>query len=154
MNKQIGLSLVELLIALSVMGIALGALVSSQIFSFRVTKESQQTSLAKDIASQQMEKIRGYGYGSYANCPGTAPGSSAPACSGSETVSNYSGYTLSWNITNSPAAGLDLSPPPIVGVTVTVSWDDESYILSTYLSCADAGDFSSTNVPCPIESMR
>jgi prepilin-type N-terminal cleavage/methylation domain-containing protein len=160
MKGQSGLTLVELLIALAVIGIAMAALISSQILSFKVTRDAQKSSLAKDIASQQIEVIRGYGFGSYMNCPTTSPSSPAPACTGSQSVSNYAGYTLAWSITNAPknpsnlTQTLNLTKPALVGVSVTVSWTGGSYVLSSYLSCADAGEFSFTTVPCPAESMR
>lgn len=163
MKQRSGLSLVELLVAMSVIGIAFAALISSQVFSFKVTKESQQSSIAKDIASQQMETIRGYGYAVYKNCPSrlTLSNSAAPICSKSgQTISNHSGYTLDWSVTNQPlnpgktSDSITLSPPPLVGVTVTVKWGNESYVLTSYLSCADAGDSSSTTINCPSDSLR
>jgi type II secretory pathway pseudopilin PulG len=170
MKQNSGLGIIEIMVALAIIGIAFVALAFSQVYSFRVTGNSQKTALAKDIASKKMEEIRGFGYSSFRACPSSTPITPPFACSASnESVANQAGYSLSWTITNQPKNPSDLSQtlsapsaadpkPSLVGTTVTVSWQEgagtKSYVLSSYLSCADAGDFSSTTVPCPIESMR
>jgi type II secretory pathway pseudopilin PulG len=170
MKLQSGLGIVEIMVAISIIGIAFVALAFSQVHSFRTTADSQKTALAKDIASKKMEEIRGLGYGAYRSC---VPASTDTSCVASgQTISNQLGYSLAWTITNQPKNPSDLTKtlpvpendtngipkPALVGVTVTVSWQEgsaaKSYVLSSYLSCADAGDFSSTTVPCPTASIR
>jgi prepilin-type N-terminal cleavage/methylation domain-containing protein len=164
MKQQSGLGLVEIIVAIAIIGIAFVALAFSQVYSFQTTGKSQKTAIAKDIASKKMEEIRGLGYGTYKGC---ASGTTNTTCvTSNQAVTNQPGYSLSWTITNQPKNPSDLTKtvtlnnpgPPLVGVTVTVSWQEGSstknYVLSSYLSCADAGDFSSTNVPCPLASMR
>jgi type II secretory pathway pseudopilin PulG len=170
MKQNSGIGIIEIMVAIAIIGIAFVALAFSQVYSFRVTGNSQKTALAKDIASKKMEEIRGYGYGSFRACPATTPITPPMPCSASgQSVSNQAGYSLAWTITNQPKNPSNLSQtlaapsaadpkPSLVGTTVTVSWQEgaatKSYVLSSYLSCADASDFSSTNVPCPVESMR
>lgn len=165
MRKQSGLGIVEIMVALSIIGIAFVALAFSQVYSFRATGDSQKTAIAKDIASKKMEEIRGLGYATYKGC---VPNSTNAAClTSNQSVTNQSGYSLSWVITNQPKNPSKLTqtlptpttanPAALVGVTVTASWQQgsstKSYVLSSYLSCADAGDFSSTNVPCPKDTI-
>ncbi len=156
MRESQGLSLIEVLISFSIMSIVFLALAMSQVYGFRTTRDSLEASTARDLASEQIEVIRGYGYASYQNCPATSPiGASAdfdngfPTCSGSDSrISNFPGYTLAWAIAlpdNIPVT----DPPFLLGVEVTVQRDDLSYVLASYLSCADAGDLSVTDIPCP-----
>lgn len=170
MKQQTGLGIVEIMVAISIIGIAFVALAFSQVYSFRTTGNSQKTAIAKDAASKKMEEIRGVGYETYRTCAASSTNTSCVASG--QTVTNQPGYSLAWSITNQPKNPSDLTKtlptpdvdangrpkPSLVGVTVTVSWQEGSspktYVISSYLSCADAGDFSSTNVPCPKESLR
>lgn len=173
--KRDGVGIVELLVVIAVIGVTFLAMASSQFLSFKVTRAAQETSGAKDIASRKMEQIRGYGYFTYANCrdgEGSVYISVAPGCQGKITAQNdkngdllgNDGYTLSWTIDNTPVnprgGGADLatfSTPPLISVSVTASWGNgsaDNYSLQSYLSCADAGEFSFTGVPCPAQSME
>jgi hypothetical protein len=134
--------------------VVFGVLASSQVLGFRVTRDSAETALARDLATKQMELIRAYGYGTYKGCPGTAVSQTGiPACSAQNQPTDKAGYTMSWSLTNRPQGIPVLSPPPLVGVNVTVSYRGKSYVLSSYLSCADGGDYSFTNANCPSESL-
>ena len=173
--KRDGIGLVELLVVISVIGVTFLAMASSQILSLKVTRSAQETAAAKDITSRKMEQIRGYGYFMYANCKdgeGSVYISVAPGCQGKVTgqsdtsgdLLGHDNYTLSWTIDNTPvnprSGGADLSTfstPPLISISVTASWGSgtsDSYSLQSYLSCADAGEFSFTGVPCPAESME
>lgn len=165
-HSQAGLSLIEVLISFSIVSIVFLALAMSQVYGFRTTRDSLEASTARDLASEQIEVIRGYGYASYgkrtgyAGCSTTSPiGASNdfdegfPTCSGIDnSIANFPGYTVSWTI--APSDDIPTTDPPaLYDVEVTVERDDLTYVLSSYLSCADAGDLSVTNVPCPEESL-
>lgn len=159
MRSQAGLSLLELLIAFVIITIAFLALAMSQVTGLRTTRDALDVSVARDIASRQMEQMRGLGHFYFKDCPATS--TSVMACEKSnQAVSGYPGYTLSWRATNQPqnpantSAALVMSPSPLVSVEVTVAWRGKTYRLASYLSCADAGELSSTSVACPKESMR
>lgn len=168
MRNAQGLSLIEVLISFSIMSIVFLALAMSQVYGFRTTRDSLEASTARDLASEQIEIIRGYGYTTYAKrtnpayagCPTISPSGSNdnvdagfPDCSGSDdTVANFPGYTLAWEI--APSDGVSATDPPaLYDVEVTVERDDLTYTLSNYLSCADAGEFSVTGVSCPSNSL-
>ena len=161
MRRTDGLSLIEILIAFAIISVTFTALMMSQITGFRVTRSSAQASLARDVASEHMYVLRSYGFHNYEDCGvGNTPvDATSPACSGSQAVPNQNGYTLSWTITNNPTRsdGTAFNPvvtdPHLLGVNVTVSWGDGDYTLSSFLSCADVGEFSSTSVPCPVSSL-
>lgn len=165
MNNR-GISLIEVLIAFAIITIVFVALAMSQVLGFRVTHDSVQVAEARDIATEQLEIIRGFGFPYYQTCPDTDP-TVGPACQNAsfpagDTVANHNAYTMRWNITNAPVdeAGNPINPSgtdggvALVGVEVVVSWRDDSYVLSTFLSCADADEFSSSTVPCPKGSLR
>jgi type II secretory pathway pseudopilin PulG len=156
MRNTQGLSLIEVLVSFSVVSIVFLALAMSQVFGFRTTRDSLEASTARDLASEQIEIIRSYGYISYQDCPSTSPsGASAnfsdgfPSCSGSDdSIDNFPGYTLAWAIALPDDVPVT-DPPFLLDVEVTVQRDDLIYVLASYLSCADAGDLSVTNIPCP-----
>lgn len=153
-----GLSLIEVLVALSIISIVFLALAMSQVFGFRTARDSLEASTARDLASRQIEVIRSYGYASYAGCPTSMPsGTVAPICSGSETDTSNPGYTVAWEITNAPPGIPTTTPPALLGVRVETQYGPQSnrraYTLASYLSCADAGNLSVTNVPCPETSL-
>lgn len=160
MKQSEGLSIVELLVSLAIISIVFVALASSQALGFKTTKQSVEMSTARDVASQQMEIIRSYGYFSYLDCPTGEPFLSiAPACKVEGlTLAEHSGFSLNWEITNAPlnTSGGTINPTggvALVQVDVEVTWDESSFGLTSYLSCADAGDFSMTEVPCPEGSL-
>lgn len=172
MKNAQGLSLIEVLVAFAVISIVFMALAMSQLTGFRATRDSVEASTARDLASRQIEIIRGYGYATYAQrttvlgifagCATTSPtGSSAeldvpapfPNCTGSDSdITNFPGYTVSWTIAPSDDVRTT-DPPALYDVDVTVSRDDFTYTLASYLSCADAGELSVTGVSCPEESL-
>lgn len=156
MRGSQGLSLIEVLISFSIISIVFLALAMSQIYGFRTTRDALEAATARDLASEQIEIIRSHGYVSYQDCPTTSPtGASAdfddgfPTCSGSDdSITNFPGYTVAWTITLPD--GIPVTDPPfLLGVEVTAQRDDLTYVLASYLSCADAGDLSVTNIPCP-----
>lgn len=158
MRNTQGLSLIEVLISFSIMSIVFLALAMSQVYGFRTTRDALEASTARDLASEQIEIIRSYGYASYQDCPTTSPsGASAdfddgfPTCSGSDdTINNFPGYTVAWTIALPDDTRVRVTDPPfLLDVEVTARRDDLTYVLASYLSCADAGDLSVTNIPCP-----
>lgn len=174
MRTSQGLSLIEVLVAFSIISIVFLALAMSQTTGFRVTRDAIAVSTARDIASRQIEIIRGYGYVTYgrraattttpvyAGCATTSPSGSGqdidaagfiPRCSGTDNaITNFPNYVVSWSITPSddvPAT----DPPALYDVEVRAGRGNTNYVLSTYLSCADAGELSVTGVPCPRQSL-
>jgi prepilin-type N-terminal cleavage/methylation domain-containing protein len=168
MKHQSGVSLVELLVALGIASVVFAVLASSQVLGFRVTRESAEVSQARDLATKQMELIRAFGFNMYNLCPtslnpdavalsssgSSSSSSSIPTCKAENQPTGKSGYTMSWTINNQPTGIKATTPKALVSVNVTVSYKgNKSYTLSTYLSCADAGDFALADVRCPDASL-
>ena len=163
MRQSSGISLVEIIVTFSIIAIAFLALTMSQILGFRVTQDSAQSATARDIATQQLETIRGFGYVFYQDCPTLNP-TVGPACQNAsfpamDDVPNHQGYTIWWSVTNAPIdiTGNAINPaeltPALVGIEVRVNWDGGSYDLTSYMSCADAGEFSNNAIFCPSGSL-
>lgn len=156
MKSAQGVSLIEVLISFSIISVVFLALAASQVTGFRVTRDSLDAAAARDLASEQIETIRSHGYAAYQGCPDASPSGASddfdsgfPNCSGSDsTINNFPGYTLTWAI-SLPDGVPVMDPPFLLDVEVTAQRDDLNYVLASYLSCADAGDLSVTNVPCP-----
>lgn len=155
-RRVAGLTIIELMIALAIIGIAFAALAYAQVTGFRVTRSSQGAAIAKDLGMKQLEVIRGLGYGLYRDCPDAGPTeeSGLPPCSGSEADETHPGFTVHWSITSSPAGVNALDPPALKGVEIHVTWEDTRYDLVGYLSCGDPGETAMTEVPCPRASLR
>lgn len=153
MRTRRGFTLVELLVAIAVIGIAFTALAMTQLSGFRVTQDAVQTAVARDVATRQMEDLRALGYARLVRCGET----DQPACTaGPAPDEEEPRFLLSWSVSDDLSAiGVpSLAPPPLLDVQVEVTWPDGSYQLGSLLSCADAGASSSTNVDCPKESMN
>lgn len=158
MRKAQGLTIIEVLVSFSIVSIVFLALAMSQVFGFRTTRNSLEASTARDLASEQIEIIRSHGYIAYQDCPTTSPSGAStdfdaafPTCSGSDgSTDSFPGYTLDWAIAPPDVTRVRVTDPPfLLDVEVSVQRDDLTYVLASYLSCADAGDLSVTNIPCP-----
>lgn len=155
-SRHEGLTIIELLVTIAIIGITFLALAMSQITGFRVTRDSAEAAIAKDAATEQMETIRAWGYEQYKGCPAIEPtASDAPKCEGTATLSNNTNLTLQWRVDNRPPEIKPLDPPPLVSVIVTVTNNNggTDYELYTYLSCADADFLSATQIQCPVTSI-
>lgn len=159
-----GLTLIEVMVALVFTGIAFTALAMSQVTGFRVTRSSQEAAIAKDLAMRQMETFRGYGFDPFVMCPTIdadtyKPGTYAgyPSCEGTEMSSDHPRFTIDWSLSNRPQGTKLMSPPALVETKITVSWDDKGrtrdYFLTSYMSCGDPGQFATTDVPCPKDTL-
>lgn len=150
-GRASGFSLLELLVALAMIGVAFGALAYVQVTGFRVTRSSQGAAIAKDLGMKQLEILRGRGYQAYRDCTDGAAG-----CSGTEVDDEHPSFSVSWTITDAPAGVKLLSgtePPALLGVEIQVTWEDTRYDLVGYLSCGDPGKTGTTETPCPRESL-
>lgn len=164
-RSQHGLTLIEVMVALVFTGIAFTALALSQVTGFKVTRSSQQTVIAKDVGMRQLELFRGYGFHPFVRCPTIDPEvynpdsyTGYPACEATQASADHPGFTLDWSLTNNPAGTKLMSPDPaLVEVKIDVFWQsgDETkhFYLTSYLSCGDPGEFATTNVPCPKETL-
>jgi prepilin-type N-terminal cleavage/methylation domain-containing protein len=158
-----GMTLIEVMVALVFTGIAFTALALSQVTGFRVTRSSQETTIAKDLAMRQMELFRSYGFEPFKRCPTFDPELDGwvgyPECEDDLLSTEHPGFGVEWEITNNPAGTKVMSPPALIEVNVTVTWNSrvggaKEFYLTSYLSCGDPGEGATTNVPCPKTSLR
>ncbi len=119
--------MIEVLIAVVVLGLAFSSLVSSPITSIRTNTHSRQIHAAANLARDKIEELRGLDYqsltsGADALALNEAEGS-GDAGNGQPDEDNYSPsevdptaiYTRSWTVSNGPV-------PDTQTVTVTVTW--------------------------------
>lgn len=136
-----GLTIVEVLVAIAVIGIAFAALASMQISNLRVTRASKESSIAIQVANDVMESVSqdflGSVGGGVFQC-GTAP----LLCSGTRTVTVEGvAYTAGYDITVAANEGL---------ATVVVTVDDPKPVsFSQILSCMDVVPPPSFENPAP-----
>lgn len=152
-----GLTLVEVLVALVFTGVAFTALALSQVTGFKVTRSSQEAAVARDLATKQLELFRSYGFEPYSECSTFDPEDQGfvgfPPCEATVTSDEYPRFTIHWLITDRPRGTPLMSKPALLEIQVEVTWDDKSYELTSYLSCGDPGEYATTKVPCPTESL-
>lgn len=154
-RRVAGVTIIELMVALAIVAIAFAALAYAQITGFRVTRSSQGAAIAKDVGMKQLELLRGLGYELYKDCPDGEPVvEGVPGCTGSRVDEEHPSFTVHWAITAAPVGVAELDPPALKGVEIHVTWEDTRYDLVGYLSCGDPGEFATTEVPCPSESLR
>lgn len=144
-----GLSLLELLIALSVIAIVFLALASGQITSLKTTASSHDIAAAKTFANRQMEGVRKgiilgvlnasdqeVEWNKYynADCPADYPG----LCKGS--IANSSGYTSRYEI-GPENANKTVTDEGLVQIRMEINWNrgGQTGILNIvdYVSCAE-----------------
>lgn len=114
--KQVGLTLIEILIAMAILAGGIVVIVKFQGDLMRNLGATQQQAEAISLAESKLNELRNYTV--------IESGGSGTAyddiSSGSETVSNNSTtYTTTWNVTN-------VSDPPHKVIQVTVSWSDSA----------------------------
>lgn len=117
-----GFTLVEMLVAVVIMGIAAGAIVQASNIAFSATKKSNSGSEIQNVVSRDLNWLRWYGNawncesGSYSTCTTSSPNSvlrysTAQACS--TLVPNFLNSANSYNLTVVPR------PFPIPSATGT-----------------------------------
>lgn len=149
-GRAAGMTITELLVALTVIGVAFTALAMAQVTSLQVTRSSSDAATARDAAQQKLELIRAFGYAAFRTCPGTQPAlSGAPPCAGTEVLASNARFTVSWNVDSNPfGRNQSGQAPALVEARVTVTWHEQSYELVAFLSCADVDAYSTLHVAC------
>ena len=62
MTSRRGLTLIELLVAMLIVGVALTGLISLFFFGFRTTEGAQDMGIAYNISRQELERVRNIGF--------------------------------------------------------------------------------------------
>jgi Tfp pilus assembly protein PilV len=149
-GRAAGMTVTELLVALTIIGVAFTALAMAQVTSLQVTRSSSDAATARDAAQQKLELIRAFGYAAFRTCPGTQSAlSGAPSCAGTEVLASNDRFTVSWNVDSNPfGRNQSGQAPALVEARVTVTWHEQSYELVAFLSCADVDAYSTLHVAC------
>lgn len=126
-----GLTVVEVLVAVALIAIVFAALAAMQVNSLRMTRASQQSSEATQIAVDQLNEltveILGR-YVEYQGCPGSGPVD--PGCTDAgRTVGDF-------NVAHSISRGSGYESSGLVQVSVVVT-GPATASLSTFVSCMD-----------------
>ena len=141
--KRQGLTIVEVLVALAVIGIIFVVLANSQVLSLRVTSDSQRASTATQVANRAIEQVSRQvmaNFSQYLGCPLT----------GDCSVEGVSAATYS--ITGFGEEHEEQSLVGLVRIDIVVT-DPAPVSMSHYLSCMDVTP-NPTIVkpePCPWE---
>ena len=110
LQDQRGISLVELLVALAIMGIAAVAFIVPLSTGAIAVRDSDEGTVAQSLAKSQLEYTKSYPYNSLAT---TYP-----------TVVPQEGYGVSVNVSSVPGADVDIQK-----ITVTVSRDGNGLLV-------------------------
>lgn len=139
MNKEEGVSLIEVLVTMVILAIGLLGIAGMQVMSVKNTQVAAQRSIATqqayDIAERMRANVAGALVGSYDNLNTATPPD--PACGGACTPAQQAiADHRAWNLENArvlpngrgsvvalPLAGA--LPGTIVGYNVTVFWDEQ-----------------------------
>ncbi len=108
-----GLTLLEILIALSIFTIALLAMVHMQITAMRTNAFANRVTTATTWAHDKMEELKGLSYSGSQLLVGTHP-------TGSDPNPDLGIYTRQWSVQQHTVTGAKT-------VAVTVSWDNWSH---------------------------
>lgn len=122
MKSQQGFSVLEVIIAISILAVGLLAVASMQASSLRSTAGAYRTTEGTSLAQDRLELLMSLPYGDSLLSPGSHTDSSPPP-----------GYAIGWTIAeNSPVSNTKR-------LTVTVSWNDRGVTRSAVLSGVKPG---------------
>ena len=117
MKSQQGFSVLEVIIAISILAVGLLAVASMQASSIKATAGAYRTTEGTALAQDRLELLMSLPYGDAMLSPGNHADSSPPA-----------GYSIGWTVVeNSPVDNAKR-------LTVTVSWNDRGVTRSSVLS--------------------
>lgn len=132
-GRQEGFTLIEVMIALLVLGVGLLAFAMLQTMNVRYTKSAQQRTVASNLAYEIIDLMRtqralgshfnGITYASFA---GLTPGNCAP--SADATPANNIAYWRCQVVTQLPDGQAQVQLAADGAVTVTVRWGDSSWL--------------------------
>lgn len=118
-SEQTGFSLLEILIAITILAIGLLALAQMQITSIQGNAFSSRTTDATTLAQDALEQLMTLDYTDADLTSGSHPPGSQAQVSGTQLVGGVT-YTISWNVTdNSPINNAKT-------VSMTVTWIDNT----------------------------
>jgi type IV pilus modification protein PilV len=111
-NKIAGFSLVEVLVAFSILAFGLLALTRLQILSFKAGSFAEQQAQAINLAQETIEQFR-----SFKQLSGTEESYQEITSSSKIVTGSSTDFTLNWQIA-------EYTSPPYKEITVTTSWTD------------------------------
>ena len=124
-RHQIGMTLIEVLVAVLILAIGLLGAAVIQLNALRYTDSSRMTSQASFIAYDMLDRIRANAGADYAWLPGKTGAARAPASSATASVRDLDLHDFETNIRGFAGAGADGSVAISANeATVSISWDD------------------------------
>jgi type IV pilus assembly protein PilV len=141
-NSQAGLTLVEVLVALTILSVGLLGVALMQITSISGNTFSREMAVATELGQDMLEKLNALSYEDTAITGSASPGTAHPTATdvsnglavgaGTNNIIDERGltvgptiYTRTWNvIDNAPATNMKT-------ITVTVSWTEKGATLTT-----------------------
>lgn len=145
-RREAGLTLIEILVALAIIGLAFAALASLQISNLRVTRDSKLASIATQVGNEAMEQVvkefLAQVDSSTSKPVFTCGGASYMACSGTLGIQvDDAAYAATYNVAVNSTTGI---------ATVTVDVDDPKAVsFSQLVSCMDVVPPPSFAEPAP-----
>ncbi len=168
MNSKSGFTLIEVLIALAVIGIAFAAMAMMQITNLRASSDARLTTEVKAAANQELEAVMAqvltvtgspgsyqYAFNDYYwSCPtavtpsaGALPVNTAPACSGTSKIGDV-------DVTHNIRGESGVIGEGIVTVTVTAAnpHGGRTLTIGNRVTCYDVYPSPSSTAPepCPV----
>lgn len=143
MNRRSGLTIIEVLIALAIIGALFAVLAVTQVSTFKITRQSQTASSAMQVAASELDDLSRKvlaDYADYAQCP-----TATVTCSGSVQTS---GATGTFAITKDATTFSGGSSPGTDVLDISVSITKPAPVsLATKVSCIDESTPSSGSMP-------
>jgi len=107
-----GFTLVEVFIALTILGFVLAGLAMMMVGNIKTGREARRFTAAGALAQQKLEDLRALGYAS------AASSASAESLTETAATSGNTMYTRNWTVAPGATTGTK-------DLTVTVSWSDD-----------------------------
>src|SRR6185312_8189350 len=96
-RSRAGFTIVEVLVAVTVLGVGITALVGSSAMVTRMIGRGQKATRAAQVASQRLEKLRLLAYSTNPKCTALANGNAAAGTMGVSGVSESWTVAFIWN---------------------------------------------------------
>jgi prepilin-type N-terminal cleavage/methylation domain-containing protein len=155
--KNSGLTLIEVLVTLIIIGVAFVALAMSQITSLKVTRDSKQASIATQVGNAAMERAVKQVLDDAFGCIGLPPNRTCPAAYNSagtfsDIVADGQTYSADYSI-GYPAGDPEENLAAMARIDITVSAPSAA-TFTQLVSCMDIVPPPSFNDPAPCPKLK
>ncbi len=130
MKKQYGLSLIEILVSIAIIGIVIVAVAGSMVSNLKISANSNEQSLAMEYVNGALEQYRIYWKNPIHYRSAATPDSLSEL---NDMLPSSFNVTLSASNLNIDGTPSTATPPPLRRITITVSNDGRTLALGTTL---------------------